>query len=244
MQDSPLIFGIHPVLEAIQAGKQIDKIYIQRDARSEGLNQIRQLAMKMKLHFQFVPIEKLNRLTHGSHQGVVATSSGIDYADLSILIPTVFEDGNQPFIIILDRITDVRNFGAVCRTALCAGADAVVIPAQGAAMINSDAMKASAGALSIIPVCKEDNLKNTLKFLKDSGLKVFACTEKADKPYFEADFKGPLALIMGSEEDGVSAEYLKYSDEQVKIPMSGRLGSLNVSVAAGIVMFEVFKQRE
>lgn len=243
MKNNDLIFGIHPVLEAIESGKQIDKLYFQRETRSEGLNLVRKAALSRGIIFQFVPAEKLNRLTKGQHQGVVALLCEIDYADLETLIPTVFEQGQAPFMVIADRITDVRNFGAICRTALCAGADGIIIPAYGSAQINSDAMKASAGALNILPVCKEANLKDSIRYLKNSGIKIVSVTEKADKPYYTADLKGPIALIMGAEDEGISGEYLKLSDEIITIPMSGKLDSLNVSVAAGIVMFEVLHQR-
>lgn len=238
-----MIFGIHPVLEAIESGKQIDKLYFQRETKSEGLNLVRKAALNRGIIFQFVPAEKLNRLTKGQHQGVVALLCEIDYANLETLIPTIFEQGHAPFMLMADRITDVRNFGAICRSALCAGVDGVIIPAHGAAQINSDAMKASAGALNTLPVCKEPNLKDSLKYLKDSGLKIISVTEKADKPFYTADLRGPLVLIMGAEDEGISGEYLKLSDEVITIPMSGKLDSLNVSVAAGIVMFEVLRQR-
>lgn len=243
MKNNELIFGIHPVLEAIESGKQIDKLYFQRETKSDGLNLVRKAALNRGIIFQFVPAEKLNRLTRGQHQGVVALLCEIDFAELETLIPTVFEQGQTPFIIIADRVTDVRNFGAICRSALCAGADGIVIPGLGAAQINSDAMKASAGALNLLPVCKEINLKESIKYLKNCGLKIVAVTEKATKPYYNADLKGPLALIMGAEDEGISGEYLKLSDEVITIPMSGKLDSLNVSVAAGIVMFEVRRQR-
>jgi 23S rRNA (guanosine2251-2'-O)-methyltransferase len=243
MKNNDLIFGIHPVLEAIEAGKQIDKLYFQRETKSEGLNAVRKAALNKGIVFQFVPAEKLNRLTKGQHQGVVALICEIDYASIETLIPSVFEQGQTPFILIADRITDVRNFGAMCRTALCAGVDGIIIPAYGAAQINSDAMKASAGALNMLPVCKELNLKDSLKYLKNSGLKIISVTEKGNKPYYKADLTGPIALIMGAEDDGISGEYLKLSDETITIPMSGKLDSLNVSVAAGIVMFEVLRQR-
>jgi 23S rRNA (guanosine2251-2'-O)-methyltransferase len=244
MKNSDLIFGIHPVLEALESGKQIDKLYFQRETKSEGLNLVRKAALKRGIVFQFVPAEKLNRLTRGQHQGVVAMLCEIDYADLETLVPTIFESGESPFLIIADRITDVRNFGAICRTALCAGANGIIIPAHGAAQINSDAMKASAGALNLIPVCKEPNLKETIKFLKNSGIKIVSVTEKGEQPYYSSELQGPVALIMGAEDEGISGEYLKLSDEIITIPMSGKLDSLNVSVAAGIVMFEVLKQRK
>ncbi len=243
MKSTPLIFGIHPVLEALEAGKQIDRIYFQKDARSEGLSQIRQKALKSGIHFQFVPLEKLNRMKQGNHQGVIALISEIDYAEIAQVVPTVFEAGRDPFLLILDKVTDVRNFGAICRSALCAGVDAVIIPVMGSAQINSDAIKASAGALTKIAVCRSENLKDTIHELKASGIRIVACTEKSAESCFSTPLTGPLAVIMGSEETGISGEYLKLSDLKVKIPMNGPLDSLNVSVAAGILMFEVLRQR-
>ena len=243
MKSSNIIFGVHPILEALESGRPVDKIFFQRDARSEGLNKIRQLALKKGIHFQFVPVEKLNRMKQGNHQGVIALISEIDYADLETLLPGVFEGGRDPFILILDKITDVRNFGAISRSALCAGVDAVVIPVQGSAQINSEAMKASAGALNKIPICKSENLKQTIALLKNSGLTVVSCTEKAQTDLYRADLGGPIAVILGSEETGISEEYLKLSDQKVRIPMAGSLDSLNVSVAAGIIMFEILRQR-
>ncbi|MGI8893496.1 MAG: 23S rRNA (guanosine(2251)-2'-O)-methyltransferase RlmB, partial [Bacteroidia bacterium] len=193
---------------------------------------------------QYVPVEKLNRLTRKNHQGVAGFVSLIPYRHISDVIQDVFEKGEVPLILILDRITDVRNFGAIARSAECAGAHAVVITEKGSASVNADAVKTSAGALNNIPVCKERNLKEVIDYLKNSGLKIVSCSEKGDKLFYESSMKDPVAIIMGSEEDGVSDEYLKRSDEVVKIPMMGAIGSLNVSVASGIILFETIRQRQ
>lgn len=239
-----LIFGIRAVIEALNAGKDIDKILLQKGLNNELFQQLRK-ALRGKDHipFQFVPVEKLNRLTDKNHQGAVAYLTEITYSDTEDLLARAFESGRAPLILILDRITDVRNFGAIARSAECAGVDFIIIPTRGSAQINGDAIKTSAGALHRLPVCREDNLKNTITYLKESGLQIIACHEKTEQLIYDCDFTQPTAIIMGSEENGISGEYLKRSDIQVKIPMPGTIASLNVSVASGIVLFEAVKQR-
>lgn len=237
------IFGMHPVLEAIDSGKEMEKVFLQQDLKGPQISKLREL---MKLHgipYQYVPKEKLNRITMKNHQGVIAFPSPITYQNLEQLLPTIYERGEEPFVLVLDRITDVGNFGAITRSAECAGVHAIVVPSRGSAMISGHAVKASAGALYKIPICREDNLKDAIELLKNSGLKIIACTEKADDYCDEAELSRPCALVMGSEEDGISPEYLKRSDVLVKIPMFGEIGSLNVSVATGIVLYEVQRQR-
>jgi 23S rRNA (guanosine2251-2'-O)-methyltransferase len=196
-----------------------------------------------QITFQYVPVEKLNRLTTKNHQGVAGYISSITYHKIQDIVPTIFEEGKVPLILILDRITDVRNFGAIARTAECSGVQAIVIPAHGAAQINADAMKTSAGALNKVPVCREENLKTVIHFLKECGLQIVSCTEKASDYYFQMDFTVPTAIIMGSEENGISNEYLQKSDAKAKIPLMGEIGSLNVSVATGIILYEAVSQR-
>jgi 23S rRNA (guanosine2251-2'-O)-methyltransferase len=237
------IFGIHPVLEAIEAGKEIDKILIRRDGGSDQLKKIRSLVSSREIPLQFVPIEKLNRVTSGNHQGVVAWLSSITYSPIESLLPSIFEAGEDPLILLLDGISDVRNFGAIARSAECAGVHAIIIPVSGSAGVNADAVKTSAGALHRIPVCRVRNLRQTVRFLRDSGLQVVAASEKAEQVVFDTEMKGPTAIIMGSEERGVSMEILKEADQWVSIPMTGNIASLNVSVAAGIMLFEVIRQR-
>ena len=230
-------------MEAIESGKEMEKIFIQHDLHHTLLNELKQLLKKKGLHYQHVPVEKLNRMTAKNHQGVMAYVSEIAYYSLEQIVPVIYEKGEVPLLVILDRITDVRNFGAIARVAECAGAHALVVPSRGGAPVSGDAMKASAGALNRIPVCREDNLKWVMEFLKESGIAVVACTEKTTNSLYDADLTAPLALMMGSEEDGVSPEYLKRAGSKLKIPMMGSIASLNVSVAAGIFLFEAVRQR-
>ena len=211
--------------------------------RELGSVEILDLAKEKGVQVQKVPLEKLNRITRKNHQGAIAFVSAIHYAKLDNVIADTFEKGQVPLILVLDRITDVRNFGAIARTAECAGAHAIVIPSRGAAQINADAMKTSSGALNFLPVCKEENLISVVEFLQNSGLKVIACTEKTKNSIYQMDLKEPLAFIMGSEEDGISDELLRKVDELASIPQTGQVGSLNVSVAAGVIIFEAVRQR-
>jgi len=238
-----LIFGTRAVIEALNAGKDIEKILLQKGLSNELYNQLRQALRGNTVPLQFVPPEKLRRITDKNHQGVIAYLTEITYYNTTDLLSHVFENGKTPLVLVLDRVTDVRNFGAIARGAECAGVDFIVIPSRGAAQINGDAIKTSAGALHRIKVCREDNLKNTLDYLKESGLQIVACHEKTDALIYDADFLKPTAILLGSEENGISNEYLKRSDMQVKIPMAGNIASLNVSVASGIVLFEAVKQR-
>ncbi len=237
------IFGIRATIEAINAGKEIEKVLIKKGLSGELISELFSLLKKRDIPYQLVPIEKINRVSRKNHQGVLSFISPVTYYNIENLLPSIYEKGEMPFILILDKVSDVRNFGAICRTAECAGVHAIVIPARGAAQINADAIKTSAGALHNIPVCREMNLKHTLEFLHESGLKILAATEKADTYYYNSDMNIPLAVIMGSEDAGVSNEYLKIADERVKIPINGEIESLNVSVAAGIMIYEVVRQR-
>lgn len=243
MNESTLIFGIRAIIEAINAGKAVDKILLQKGLSNELFNQLRQALRGSEIPFQFVPPEKLKRLTDKNHQGAIAYIAEINYYNTEDLLAEVFECGKTPLVLILDRVTDVRNFGAVARSAECAGVDFIIVPSRGAAQINGDAIKTSAGALHRLKVCREENLKQTIDYLKEYGLQTVACHEKTDKLIYDADFKKPTAIIMGSEENGISGEYIKRSDVEVKIPMTGNIASLNVSVATGIVLFEVVHQR-
>ncbi|HLU85597.1 MAG TPA: 23S rRNA (guanosine(2251)-2'-O)-methyltransferase RlmB [Vicingaceae bacterium] len=242
-QTEDIIFGIHPVVEAIQSGKEIDKIYIQQDIKGTGITELRKAIKEHKIPFSHVPVFKLNKHVKGNHQGVIAFVSPIAFANLEMLVPSLFEQGKTPLILILDRITDVRNFGAICRTAYCAGVDAVVIPKRESAQINADAMKTSAGALNYIPVCKSDNLTDTAYFLQSSGIQIVACTEKTNELIYQADFSQPTAIIMGNEESGISNQLMKLADAKVKIPMLNEFSSLNVANASAIIVYEAVKQR-
>ncbi|QHL89005.1 23S rRNA (guanosine(2251)-2'-O)-methyltransferase RlmB [Nibribacter ruber] len=240
-----MVFGLRPILEALHAGKTLEKIYLQKGVNHSISQEISELARAAGVPISIVPPEKLDQLTRKNHQGAVAYLSSVTYLPLDEIVASIFEKGKDPLLLVLDRITDVRNFGAIARNAECMGVDAIVIPSRGAAQINADALKTSAGALNLIAVCRENNLKDTLHFLKQSGIRVVACTEKAEEELTDAsvDLTGPLAIMMGSEEDGISPEYLKKADVRVKIPMTGQIQSLNVSVASGIVLYETLRQR-
>jgi 23S rRNA (guanosine2251-2'-O)-methyltransferase len=241
--DPSLIYGIRAVIEAIQAGRALSKVMVQQGIQGDLFRELKDLLKENDEVYQIVPIQKLNKLTTNNHQGVVAYASPIAYQKLEDVIPQVFENGETPLIFILDRITDVRNVGAIARSAECNNVHAIVIPARGNAQINADAVKTSAGALNKIAVCKELNLKDSILLLKQSGIKVVACTEKTENLLPTTDLTAPIAIIMGSEEDGVSKEYMKMCDDFVKIPMYGTIESLNVSVSASIVMYEINRQR-
>ncbi|MEE2700119.1 MAG: 23S rRNA (guanosine(2251)-2'-O)-methyltransferase RlmB [Bacteroidota bacterium] len=238
------IFGIRPIIEAIEAGKIIDKLFIQKGLHNDLFAELWKLVRRKRINYKHVPLEKINRLTRKNHQGVFAFISPIDFHNIEDLVPTLYEQGKDPLILVLDRITDVRNFGAIARTAECAGVDAILIPEQNAAAINADAMKTSAGALHKITVCRSWNLKLALQFMKDSGIQLLACTEKTQDNMYKPDYTPPTAIIIGSEEDGVSPEFLKICDARVKIPMSGKIASLNVSVATGVIVYEALRQRK
>ncbi|MCB9202131.1 MAG: 23S rRNA (guanosine(2251)-2'-O)-methyltransferase RlmB [Flavobacteriales bacterium] len=237
-----MIFGIHPVLEAIQSGKQIDKIFIQNGLQGENIKNIKIAISKIDLRINYVPLEKLNRITRKNHQGVIAFLSAVELNSVESVVPHLFEQGKSPFLLILDRVTDVRNFGALVRTAECAGADAVIIGNVSNAPVNSDAMKTSAGALNHMTICKEENLPRTIDFLQQSGIKVFAATEKTDNLVYSQEMQKPLAIVMGSEENGISQEILKRCDARIKLPLFGKTESLNVSVACGAILYEVVRQ--
>lgn len=243
MEEQNMIFGMRAVIEAINADKAIDKVFLQKGLSNELYNQLRNALRGKEIPIQIVPPEKIKRITTKNHQGVIAFLAEVTYYDAEELLQEVFESGKTPLILILDRITDVRNFGAIARGAECAGVDFIVIPYRGAAQINADAVKTSAGALHRIKVCREENLKKVIDYFKEYKIQIVACHEKTDKLIYDAYLKQPTAIIMGSEEDGISGEYLKRSDVAVKIPMVGQIASLNVSVATGIVLFEVIRQR-
>ena len=240
---SEMIFGVRAVIEAIQAGKDIDKVLIKKDIQSELSRELFAALKGSLIPVQRVPVERLNRITRKNHQGVVAYVSAVTYQHVEDLVPYLFEQGKTPFFVMLDGITDVRNFGAIARTCECAAVDAVIIPAKNSVTVNADAVKTSAGALHTLPVCREQSLTDTLKYLKECGFRLTAATEKGDYDYTRGEYTGPLCLIMGSEDKGVAYEHLALCDEWVKIPMLGTIESLNVSVAAGILIYEVVKQR-
>ena len=241
--DSQLVYGLRAVIEAIHAGKEIDRIYITRNSKSDLMTELKDLLKEKEIQWQEVPIEKIHRITRNNHQDVVCYISPVAYASIENMLPSIFESGETPLVLILDRITDVRNFGAIARTAECAGVHCIIIPFRGAAQVTADAIKTSAGALSRIPICRENSLRDTMQFLRNSGLKIVAATEKGNDLYFKSDLSGPLAIVMGSEEDGVSSDIIRQADELLKIPILGKISSLNVSVASGVLLYEAIRQR-
>jgi len=243
MEKSETIFGTRAVMEAIRAKREIEKIFIQSGLNNDLIKELIQLAKSNQVPFTFIPQQKLNRLSSKNHQGVVCVLSAVQYASLENIIDKLYSEGQDPFLLIMDRVTDVRNFGAIARTAECAGVNAIVIGEKGNAPITGDAMKTSAGALSHLPVCRVKDMRKTFRFLKDNGIQIVACTEKGEKAIYEMDLNGPLALVLGSEEDGISPELLKDADYLAKIPMTGKISSLNVSVAAGICVYEAIRQK-
>jgi 23S rRNA (guanosine2251-2'-O)-methyltransferase len=237
-----LIFGVHTVIEALKAERSINKILIQKGIQKETFNELRDALKGQQFQLQFVPNQKLDSLTSGNHQGVIAFITPIEYQEIETLVDQMLEEGKKPTILVLDRITDVRNFGAIARTAECEGVDAILIPSKGSALVTSDAMKASAGALNRIPVCKTDDLKNSLFYLQQSGLRLVACTEKSANPLYQVNLRGSVAIIMGSEENGITQDLINMSDIKAMIPMRGSISSLNVGVATGMVLYEKLRQ--
>lgn len=237
------IFGSRPIIEAIDSGKTIDKLMVQKGLRSDTINELLSKARNLDIPIQYVPLEKLNRLTRKNHQGVFAFLSPIDFYSIENILPGIYETGKMPLLLILDRLSDVRNFGAIARTAECCAVDAIIIPEKGSASINEDAVKTSAGALFKIPVCKVKSLKETVNFLQLSGISVVAATEKTNDLIYDVSYTQPTAIVMGSEENGVSNEILRSVDYLAKLPMLGEIGSLNVSVACGAFLYEVIRQR-
>ena len=237
-----LIFGMHPLLEALEAGREIDKILLKRGLRSEEVSRITALARERTIPLQIVPEERLTRLTRKQHQGVIAFISEIEYTPLETLIPMLYEAGRSPFVLLLDGLTDVRNFGAIARTAECAGVDALIIPERGSVTVTADAIKTSAGALHRLPVCRVRSIMSAVSLLQASGLKIVAASEKARDVYTETELRLPLGLVLGAEDEGVSEEVLRRADHIVRIPQVGAIGSLNVSVAAGILIYEIVRQ--
>lgn len=237
-----VIFGIHSVREAVTSNQEINKILIQKGIEKDPFQEIREFLTSKDYVIQYVPVEKLDKLTPGNHQGIVAFISPVTYYEIEPLIDNLLEEGKKPNIIVLDRITDVRNFGAIARTAECMGADAILIPSKGSALVTADAVKASSGALHRIKVCKTDSLKSALFYMQQSGIRIIAITEKTQVSLNGINLRGSVAMVMGSEEDGISNDLINLADVRVRIPMNGEVSSLNVGVAAGIVMFEKNRQ--
>ncbi|MDR0422111.1 MAG: 23S rRNA (guanosine(2251)-2'-O)-methyltransferase RlmB [Proteiniphilum sp.] len=244
MKEKEMIFGIRAVIEAVKAGKDIDRVLVKRELSGELFMELQEQLRRYGIPMQKVPVERIDRITRKNHQGVVAFTAVVTYRKLEDIVPLLYEEGKNPFILVLDGLTDVRNFGAIARTCEVAGVDAIVIPARGSVSVNADAIKTSAGALHSIPVCREKSLKEAIVFLKNCGIKTVAATEKAASFYTETDFSVPVAIVMGSEDTGVAPEHLRICDELARIPQSGTIQSLNVSVAAGVLIYEVVRQRK
>ncbi len=238
-----MIFGIRAVIEAVEAGKEIDKLLVKKDLQSELSRELFAAIRGLDIPVQRVPVERLNRITRKNHQGVIAYTTQITYSHVEDLVPTLFEEGRNPFFVLLDGVTDVRNFGAIARTAECAGVDALIIPSKNSVSVNADAVKTSAGALHTLPVCRENQITRTIRYLKDCGIRIAGATEKGNLSYTKGKYDGPICLIMGAEDRGIPQEHLALCDEWVQIPILGKIQSLNVSVAAGILIYEIVKQR-
>ena len=243
MNNVSKIFGIRAVIEAIKSEKTLDKVFVQKGLRGELFQQLDQLLRQNSVNVSYVPIEKLNRLTKKNHQGVVAHISPIEYHELDNLIMNVFESGETPLFLLLDQLSDVRNFGAIIRTAECTGVHGIIIQKKGGAPVNGDTVKTSAGAIFKIPICKVDHIKDAMFHLQASGIKVIAATEKTTSLMYDTSFKEPCAIIMGSEGKGISPSILKLADASAKLPLLGEIASLNVSVACGVLLYEVVRQR-
>jgi 23S rRNA (guanosine2251-2'-O)-methyltransferase len=242
-KESDFIFGLHPVLEAIKAGKQIDRLLVRDGLQGSLYHELMRAARENSISCQFVPSERLDLLTRKNHQGVIAWISLIEFQKISNILPSVYENGEDPLIVMLDSVSDVRNFGAIVRTAHSLGAHAIIIPEKGSARITADAIKTSAGALHSFPVCREKSLLRSAQYLKESGIKVICAAEKSGRNISGTTLTGPVVVVMGSEDKGISRELLAMADETVGIPMTGNIGSLNVSVAAGIILYEIVRQR-
>jgi 23S rRNA (guanosine2251-2'-O)-methyltransferase len=243
MEKEHLIFGIRAIIEAVNAGKEIDKVFIQKEAQGDLMQELMKTLKKNSINFSYVPIEKLNRLTSNNHQGAVASIAPVSFYSLESLVESVIEKSEKPLFLILDQLSDARNFGAIIRTAECTGVDGIIIQKQGSAPVNGDTVKTSAGAVFNVPICKVDHIKDAIFYLQGSGVKTVAATEKTESLLYDIDLSGPLAIIMGSEDKGVNPSVLKMVDEKAKLPMFGTISSLNVSVACGAFLYETVRQR-
>jgi len=243
MEQDNQIFGIRAIIEAIEAGKDIDKVFIQKEASGELMSSLLKTLKKNNVNFSYVPIEKLNKLTNKNHQGAIANISPISFSSLEELVEGVLEKKEKPLFVILDQISDARNFGAIIRTAVCCGADGIIVSKNGAAPVNGDTVKTSAGAVFNIPICKVDHIKDAVFYLQGSGVVTLGATEKAEKEIYDVELNVPLAIIMGSEDKGINPSVLKIIDEKAKLPMFSVIDSLNVSVACGAFLYEAIRQR-
>ena len=240
---SQVVFGIRAVIEAIESGKQVDKVLMKKDLGGELARELLSVTREYNVPVQRVPVERINKVTRKNHQGVIAFMAAVDYYHVDDIVPALYDEGINPLVVVLDGVTDVRNFGAIARTCECAGVNCIVIPERNSVSVNADAVKTSAGALNYLPVCRERNLVKAVQYLRDSGFKVMGASEKTDLNYTKADFTGPVAIVLGAEDTGISTDVLKLCDTLVAIPEFGQINSLNVSVAGGIMIYEVVRQR-
>lgn len=240
---SQVVFGIRAVIEAIESGKQVDKVLMKKDLGGELARELLSVTREYNVPVQRVPVERINKVTRKNHQGVIAFMAAVDYYHVDDIVPALYDEGINPLVVVLDGVTDVRNFGAIARTCECAGVNCIVIPERNSVSVNADAVKTSAGALNYLPVCRERNLVKSVQYLRDSGFKVMGALEKTDLNYTKADFTGPVAIVLGAEDTGISTDVLKLCDTLVAIPEFGQINSLNVSVAGGIMIYEVVRQR-
>ena len=247
MEKEHLIFGIRAIIEAIQSGAAVDKVFIQKEISGELMKDLMKVMKRASVNFSYVPVEKLNRLTPNNHQGAVATISPIGFIELEHLVEATVSrtevTGKAPLFLILDQLSDARNFGAIIRTAECTGVDGIIIQKSGSAPVNGDTVKTSAGAVFNVPICKVEHIKDAIFYLQGSGIKTVAATEKTDQNLYDINLKEGIAIIMGSEDRGINPSVLKIVDEKVKLPMFGTIGSLNVSVACGAFLYEAVRQR-
>lgn len=240
---SQVVFGIRAVIEAIESGKQVNKVLMKKDLGGELARELLSVTREYNVPVQRVPVERINKVTRKNHQGVIAFMAAVDYYHVDDIVPALYDEGINPLVVVLDGVTDVRNFGAIARTCECAGVNCIVIPERNSVSVNADAVKTSAGALNYLPVCRERNLVKAVQYLRDSGFKVMGASEKTDLNYTKADFTGPVAIVLGAEDTGISTDVLKLCDTLVAIPEFGQINSLNVSVAGGIMIYEVVRQR-
>lgn len=244
MEKENQIFGIRAIIEAINAGKEIDKVFVQSDAQSDLMQELMKVMKKNGINFSYVPVEKINRLTSNNHQGAVATIAPISFVSLENLVDNVVESGKTPLFLILDQLSDARNFGAIIRTAECTGVDGIIVQKTGSAPVNGDTVKTSAGAVFNVPICKVDHIKDAIFYLQGSGIKTVAATEKTEDSLYDISLNEPVAIVMGSEDRGINPSVLKIVDAKAKLPMFGTIGSLNVSVACGAFLYETVRQRQ
>lgn len=243
MNREDFIYGLRPVMEAIESGKNIDKLLVRRDITADPIKELVKKAREYEILIQKVPVEKLNRITMKNHQGVIAIMSPVVYHKLDNLVADIYEQGKTPLAVLLDGVTDAGNFGAIARSAECAGADFIVIPERGSATATPDAIRSSAGALLHVPVCRVKDISSSVTVLQENGYKIVGASEKGTSVFTDVDFTVPVGIVMGAEDKGINFDVIKKCDELAAIPIKGKVGSLNVSVAAGVMLYEAVKQR-